>query len=64
MKCVSKIPEHVLEELRESGLTDAALEKMEPREVFKRFCEWNGILGYSHSLYSTVIALEAANADS
>jgi len=55
---IHNIPAQVLTVLRERGNTDAMIELMRPREVFHEYCEWEGLINWSDTLYTTVLRLE------
>ncbi len=53
---LENIPENILNDLREDH-TDQEILAMTPREMFKGYLEWNGIIGYSDDFWDAVVAL-------
>lgn len=62
---LEKIPERIMERLKNRGNTDEDIRDMSPREAFNENCVWQGLLGnYGYSLWSDVEALKAAEVKS
>ena len=56
-----KYPEYIMRDVRRNmGLDfddtsiDNEIETMTPTEIFERWLEWQGIIGYSHRILSAV----------
>jgi hypothetical protein len=58
---LSKIPAHILVDVRERGHSDADIAAMTPRELFSEYCEWNGLLRWGDTLFSAVEACQKAS---
>lgn len=56
---INKLPPGVREALRERGVKEAVVAIMSPREVFEEYCNWNGIINWSDTLWDTMTALQA-----
>ena len=54
----ANIPPAVLVTLRERGHSDVIIELMRPREIFHEYCEWEGLINWSDTLYNIVLTLE------
>ena len=54
---INNIPPAVLDALREREHDDEAIETMSPETMFSEYCEWHGLIGYGHSLFSIVTNL-------
>lgn len=59
---VNKLPPGVREALRERGRKEAEVAIMTPREIFEDYCNWNGIINWSDTLWDTATALMNAQA--
>lgn len=59
---MNKLPPGVREALRERGRKEAEVAIMTPREIFEDYCNWNGIINWSDTLWDTAIALMNAHA--
>jgi hypothetical protein len=57
---LKKIPERVLNDLRERGHDDEAIAAMTPEKAFCEYCEWNGLIGYGPSLIHALDELRKA----
>lgn len=57
---INKLPPGVRSALRERGVKDAVVAIMTPREVFEEYCNWNGIINWSDTLWDTMQALVQA----
>lgn len=47
----------ILADLRDAEYTDEQLSKMSPRELFEKFCEWHGLIGWANTLWGVVGSL-------
>lgn len=47
----------VLSALRERGHSDESIERMSPKEAFEEYCQWHGLINWSHTLWDTVNSL-------
>lgn len=54
------IPAHVLNTLRKAGYKDEILLQNTAEELFKKYCEWHGIINWHSILWNTVIELKKA----
>ena len=54
---INQLPSRVLSDLRSRGLDDAAIEQLSPREAFAYYCQWNGLINWSDTLWEVVTAL-------
>lgn len=54
---MNKLPPGVREALRERGRKEAEVAIMTPREIFEDYCNWNGIINWSDTLWDTATAL-------
>lgn len=59
---MNKLPPGVREALRERGRKEAEVAIMTPREIFEDYCNWNGIINWSDTLWDTATALMNAQA--
>jgi hypothetical protein len=57
---VFKIPGWILRDLRERDLSDEQIVALTPREAFREYCEWNGLIGWSETLLDAASALDEA----
>jgi len=57
---MNKLPPGMREALRERGRKEAEVAIMTPREIFEDFCNWNGIINWSDTLWDTATALMSA----
>ena len=57
---LSKISHTVLSDIRERGHSDETIAQMSPEEAFREYCEWNGLIGWSGTLWRAVKGLEGA----
>jgi hypothetical protein len=57
---ISKIPEHILSDVRERA-SDDAIATMTPREVFTEYCMWNGLINWGGTLFDAVESLKKAD---
>jgi hypothetical protein len=59
---LTKIPPAVLNDIRERGHDDKAIAAMTPREAFREFCNWNGLIEWGSILFAAVEELKKADA--
>lgn len=57
---MNKLPPGVREALRKRGREEAEVAIMTPREVFEDYCNWNGLINWSDTLWNTMEALVQA----
>lgn len=50
---MNKLPPGVREALRKRGREEAEVAIMTPREVFEDYCNWNGLINWSDTLWNT-----------
>lgn len=62
MMDISKIPGHVLDDIRSRGHSDEAIRRMSAKTAFTEYCEWNGLIHWGLPLFSAVLALKDADA--
>ena len=61
MISVAKIPEHILIDLNERGLSDDDIENSTYQNLFNEYCIWHGLLDWGPSLLLAVDALKKAD---
>jgi hypothetical protein len=54
------IPAHVLNTLRNAGYKDETLLQNTAEELFKKYCDWHGLLNWHYTLWNIVIELKKA----
>lgn len=54
----------VLGAARNAGHSDEAIEKMSARELFQVYCQWEGMIGWSDTLWQVVESLKEAESQS
>lgn len=52
---IENIPDEVLEACHE--FTDQQIEAMSVKTLFRNYCEWNGLQGWSNALWEVVTSL-------
>lgn len=52
-----RIPGTVVDACRKAGLTDDEIKALSARELFAKYCEWHGLIGWSSTLWETVMDL-------
>ena len=57
---IKKLPDWLLNDIRERGLSDAQIASMDARNAFREYCNWNGVFGYDGDFYNPVHALDMA----
>lgn len=57
---LKKIPQNIIDDLKERGHSDKDIEQMSPERAFHEFCEWNGLVGWASTLRNTLDSLRAA----
>lgn len=55
----SKLPGHVLDALRNRGLSDTEVRSLSPIEAFCHYCDWNGLIGWGYDLWDVASVLKA-----
>jgi len=58
---ITKIPQHILDDLRSRGNTDEEIKEMSPECAFSEFCEWNGLNGWASTLRNALDILRVAD---
>lgn len=58
---LSSIPPEILDAAREREHTDEAISRMTPQELFHEYCEWEGLINYSATLWRLVNKLQEVN---
>jgi hypothetical protein len=53
------IPVQVLSACEEMELEDAQIEALSPRQLFVKFCEWEGLINWGDTLWGIVEKLKA-----
>jgi hypothetical protein len=54
------IPLHVLRDLKEAEYKEEDLLQDTAEELFKKYCEWHGLINWNYTLWNTVIELKEA----
>lgn len=54
---LQRIPTAVLRACRELEISDGEIERMSPKELFEKYCQNEGLIGYSYSLWQIVTEL-------
>ncbi len=57
---INKIPEYVLDALRERGNSDDEIKKMSGDKAFEEFCAWYGFYDWASTLRNALDRLRAA----
>lgn len=57
---LERIPQYVLNIVREREFSDEQIAKMTPVQLFAEYCNWNGLLGWGPDLWETARALRQA----
>lgn len=57
---VSKIPAHMLRDLRARGLKDEEIEQSSVHTLMDEYLKWHGIIGFTTSILGAADALKAA----
>ena len=52
------LPAHVREALGERGISPERTSNMTGEEIFREYCQWHGLFGWSGTLWSVVMALK------
>lgn len=52
------IPAHVLKDLKEAEYKEEDLLQDTAEELFKKYCEWHGLINWNYTLWNTVIELK------
>jgi len=55
---INKIPAHILTDVRARDFSDAEIEKLSAKEIFKQYCEWNGLINWYDTLWDAVLDLK------
>jgi hypothetical protein len=60
---INKIPPHILDNVREKicddpDKADKIIRHLTPKEVFEHYCDWNGMRGWSDTLWDVVRILD------
>ena len=59
---INQLPRQVLADIHARGHSDDAIERMSPEEIFEEYCQWNGLINWSGTLWEVVTALKAIQA--
>ena len=46
---IKKIPDYILSDLKERGLSDEEISEKTPQSLFCEYCDWNGLIGWGPS---------------
>jgi hypothetical protein len=57
---LTKIPNRVLNDVRQRGYDDAEMAAMSVAEFFSEYCNWHGLIGWAPDLLSVVRAADSA----
>ncbi len=57
---IERIPDHIIEDLKERGWSEKEIERSYPDELFNEYCEWQGLSGYGDMLREVLDALRGA----
>jgi hypothetical protein len=52
-----QLPPRVLSALRNLDYSYEEIRQMTPQEIFGYFCQWEGLIGWSDTLWETVLSL-------
>ena len=58
---INKIPDYILSDLKERGLSDEEISEKTPQSLFCEYCDWNGLIGWGPSLITVIDDLREAN---
>ena len=57
---ISMIPDHIIDDLKNRGLSDSDIENSNPRDLFDEWCGWNGFYGYTDIFIDVMDSLREA----
>ena len=57
---IAKLPDDILEALKECGYTPNQIAAMTPLQAFHEYCNWHGLLGWGGSLWGIMEDLKSA----
>ena len=57
---ISLIPEHILDDLYNRGLSDSDIENSTPAKLFDEYLRWNGFSGYAGDFILAIDSLRVA----
>ena len=55
---LDKIPARVLSDLQRGDWTNDQIRSMSPQQVFRAFCNWNGLIDWGDTLWEVVEDLQ------
>lgn len=57
---LERIPVPVLRACRNLDMSDAEIERSSPKELFGHYLQWEGIIGYTETIWEIATKLKAA----
>jgi len=57
---ITLIPEHILDDLYNRGLSDSDIENSTPIKLFDEYLGWNGFTGYAVDFVDAIDSLRSA----
>ena len=57
---IEKIPDYILTDLHERGLSNTVIANETPEYLFKEYCNWQGLINWGDSLITVLDELRRA----